>query len=82
MFDQSTVHFLRAEIRTGLTFLHVAQSATRSDKINRNRANARKAYDCATHFLPAATLSADEIQEIKAGLEELRFELQSLGETF
>jgi hypothetical protein len=76
----SSIAFLRTELSTGLTFTRVAQSATRAGKRERNRCNARKAYDSVLHFLPTARLTADEAQEVQSRLEELRFQLKSLGE--
>ena len=63
-----------------MTFFRVAESATHEDKKQRNRANARKAYDSVLHYLPDTVLTEDQVTEIKLGLEELRLALQSLGE--
>lgn len=74
--------FLRTELSTGMTFTRVAQSATRASKRERNQYNARKAYDSVVHFLPTARLTSDEVAEVQNKMEELRFQLQSLGEKF
>jgi hypothetical protein len=42
------VHFLRSELLTGLTLTKLALEARHRDKSDRNRANARKAYDSIT----------------------------------
>src|SRR5579884_780315 len=42
--------FFRAELRTGLNLSRIALRAAREDKIRRNRADARKAYDWAKSF--------------------------------
>ena len=78
--DQSGIQFIRTELETGLTFSKVAEAATYEGKKERNRANARKAYDAVLHFLPSTSLNETEISEVKVKLEELRFALQSLGE--
>ena len=74
------VEFLRVEIRTGLMFSKIALEAHHRKTVNRNRANARKAYDSVRHFMPRAGLSGDDLNEIRSGLEKLKSELQQLGE--
>ena len=73
--------FLRAELRVGLTRTAIAQKASTESKRERNRIEARKAYDSVLRFLPEATLSPEEKKEIDLKLVELRFSLQSLGES-
>jgi len=60
----------------------IALQARHAGKKERNRVNARKAYDAILHYLPDSNLSAQEAQEIETGLSELRSELQNLGEEF
>jgi hypothetical protein len=74
------VEFLRAELDTGFTLARIALHATHEDKTNRNRRNARKAYDSLLHFIPRATLAPEEADEIKSKLETLRSKLLELGE--
>ena len=78
---RSGIDFLRTEIRTGLTFSRIALDA-REDKRDRNRVNARKAYDAIVHFMHGSALDADEAKEIKRGLAQLKSELVKLGEEF
>lgn len=79
---RSGTDFLRTEIRTGLTFSRIALDSTRKDKRERNRANARKAYDAIVRFMHGSTPDADEAKEIKRGLAQLKSELVKLGEEF
>jgi hypothetical protein len=72
--------FLRSELTTGLTLIKIAHDANQSDKADRNRANARKAYDAVLRFSSKVSLSDVETSEIKSKLAELRAALQSLGE--
>ena len=58
----------------------IALQARHTGKKERNRINARKAYDAILHYLPGLNLSRQEVQEIETGLSELRSELQNLGE--
>ncbi len=51
--------FLRAELRTGMTFSRLARSSRDVRKKGRNCANARKAYDVAVHFARGVNLLPD-----------------------
>ena len=72
--------FLRAELETGLTLAAIALDAADERKTNRNRTNARKAYDSLLRFIPRAQLTPKETDEIKSALEVLRSKLLELGE--
>lgn len=72
--------FLRAELLAGLTRARIAQNATTGSKRERNRLEARKAYDTILRFLPQTSLSQEDEEQIRSKLTELKFELQSLGE--
>jgi predicted mannosyl-3-phosphoglycerate phosphatase (HAD superfamily) len=78
--DYQPGDFLRAELRTGLTLSEIALAATHAKKRNRNRVNARKAYDAVLRFLPGTDLAPDENIEINTKLEKLRRKLQLLDE--
>ena len=49
MFDQAGIDFIRAELKTGSTLAHIALNSD-GEKRERNRVNARKAYDSILHF--------------------------------
>ena len=74
------IDFLRAEAQTGLTFAKIALSSRHQDKIARNRANARKAYDTLVRFLPQGNATPEGRKEVKAKIAELKSLLQQLGE--
>ena len=74
------VEFLRAELLSGLTRANIAQNTSDESKKQRNRHEARKAYDAILRFLPQTFLSQDEKEQIDSKLMELRFALRSLGE--
>jgi hypothetical protein len=79
--DAVGLEFLRTELTTGLTFSKIALDETKDEsKVERNRANARKAYNAVLHFMPGTILSAAESQEIEARMAQLRSALQQLGE--
>lgn len=79
-FHQTGFQFVNAELDTGLTFARIALGAKGRDKVERNRVNARKAYDSAMHFLPSTSLSADEAGPIKEKISALAAALTKLGE--
>ena len=72
--------FLRSEIDTGLTLAKIALDAHRRDRRNRNRLNARKAYDTVMRFMPRVNLTPEETSEMKIRVEHLKAELVRLGE--
>ena len=74
------VDFLEAEVKTGLTFSSIAATSSDEEKMRRNQANARKAYDSILHFIEKAQLTSDEITELKPKIAQLQRELQALGE--
>lgn len=75
------VAFLRTELLTGLTLSGIALRTTHVEKRRRNRANAKKAYEAVLRFLPGTQVPPDQEDEIRIKLEELKGELQRLGET-
>lgn len=74
------IGFLRTELQVGLTLSRLAVDAHHLDKAQRNRANARKAYDSVVHFMTRVSCTPDEAIEIKSKLSELKSALHGLGE--
>lgn len=73
--------FLRVELRTGLLFSQIALGARHQAKRDRNRANARRAYDALLYFLgriPSTEFAGSDA--MTDGLAQLKSELQRLGE--
>ena len=77
---ETGVEFLRTELRTGLTMAKIAREAQSRNKIDRNRANARKAYDTALHFIAKTSLMEEEAEEIRGMITKLKLALRELGE--
>ncbi len=73
-----SVEFLKTELETGITFAQLALSARREDKIERTKANARKAYDTALKFMDK--LAPEKSAELNGLLQNLRTRLRDLGE--
>ena len=75
------VEFLLTEIETGKTFVRLASQADSEEKVERNRNNARKAYDSVLKFMERVVLNQAERLRIEKGLQELKRNLNDLGET-
>ena len=72
--------FLRAELLVGFTRANIAQNTSDESKKQRNRQEARKAYDAILRFLPQTFLSQEEKEQIDSKLTELKFALRFLGD--
>lgn len=81
-YHQSGLQFVNAELDTGLTFARIALGAKGRAKIDRNRMNARKAYDSALHFRATTSLNAEESRSINEKFAALKSKLEKLGEKF
>ena len=75
--DNAETSFVHAELNTGLTFARVAATAKYPDKFERNRINARKAYDTALKYMDMDKAQSAELQQKH---DELKRALQQLGE--
>jgi hypothetical protein len=73
--------FVRTELETGITFADIALSARYQDKIDRNTANARKAYDTAIAYMDKLSLGADSMAELHRLRKHLHHQLIELGQT-
>ena len=81
--EKTGAAFLITDLEVAMTLVHIAESAAEdSEKRNRNRANARHAYDAVSRISSHAVLTDDERQEVDEKLAELRSALQGLGEVF
>lgn len=80
MADRSAMAFLNAELHTGLAMSRVALVTRSKEKKQRNRANARKAYDAILHYLPGSHMTPSEANDFELRLDKLREVLKSLGE--
>ena len=70
--------FLRTELETGLVLVEIAFTASDAEKINRNRENARRAYESARHFMSRISLSGEDSANLQGKLHELERRLRSL----
>lgn len=81
-FEDISLEFLYTELSSGLTFANVALSAQPgdTDKVKRNRHNARVAYDTILRFQPRVNMLDAEKTRLAEGLGKLKQALRSLGE--
>ena len=80
--NQLGVDFLFTECGLAVTFLNVADTTTIPATAQRNRGNARKAYDAILRYRPRLVLSAAETQSIEDKLSVVRTQLEAVGEQF
>ena len=76
----SEFDFLHAELSVCATLCRIAARAHDEKTKNRNRVNARKAYDTVVRFSRNAKLTGSQMSEVKSGLESLTIQLRQLGE--
>jgi hypothetical protein len=79
-YNGAGTEFLRAELLAGMTRANIAQNTLDESKKQRNRVEARKAYDAILHFLPQTLLLPEDQIEIGSKLNDLKFALRLLGE--
>lgn len=77
--DAVSFDFLKTELETGITFADLALSAKYADKLERNKANARKAYDTALKFIDK--LKPEDASDLDTLFKHLRSKLRELGES-
>jgi hypothetical protein len=79
-FHHSGFQFVHVELETGLTFARIALGAKGANKIERNRTNARKAYDSALHALSSLVLDNEQTATVREKVNALKASLEKLGE--
>ena len=80
--DQShrvAVQFLLADITVALTFLDVADTTHSQDTRDRNRQNARSAYDTVLRLLPNVNATDEERIALQSKMERLKGRLLASG---
>ncbi len=81
--NAARVKALMADLAAGLAFAKIASERTAdSTKRERNRRNARKAYDSVVKFAKRASLASTEERALNDGLAKLKSALEQLGDTF
>ena len=80
--NRASVDFLFTDCDLAMTFLDVAGTTAIPETAQRNRQNARKAYNAILRAIPKLVLSAAERQSIENKLSALRTRLETAGEQF
>jgi hypothetical protein len=80
--NATSVDFLNTEADTGLMFAGIALESDTEEKMTRNRANARKAYDTILRFIGRVSLTDAESENLGTKMAKLKLGLQTLGESF
>lgn len=78
--NRASADFLKIDLKTALTFTKIARQTQDGTRRERNRMEARHAYDTVLKLVPKIDLSKDEARTITKGLTQLRSELRELGE--
>lgn len=78
--NSTRVDFLKVDVETALTFTGLALGTEDQEKKQRNRANARKAYDTILRLSRNVLFTAAEEAYMKQRLEQLKTDLARLGE--
>lgn len=81
-FNHVSTDFLKLDVATALTYTKTALETEDAAKKSRNQRAARRAYDTVQRLAKKVDLSRDDAEVLSSGLERLKSELQTLGETF
>jgi hypothetical protein len=80
--NAASIDFLKVEVHTGLTFARIAHHSTHEEKTERNRAQARLAYDTVLRFIGRVSMTDAESASLTEQMAELKQQLKDLGELF
>jgi hypothetical protein len=80
--NQKSADFLKVDIETALTFSNLALQTYDPIRKRRNRVNARKGYDTIVRFMAKVPLVEEDVRYLSNKLEQLKSNLQILGEVF
>jgi hypothetical protein len=78
--NATNADFLRIDVETALTFTQIALEADDPEKRDRNRKNARKAYDTILHLREKVEFNPPQHKYMNEKLEQLKRDLITLGE--
>jgi hypothetical protein len=80
--NATNADFLKIDVETALTFSALALQADNKEKRDRNRKNARKAYDSILHLWEDVTFTPSQEGYIHEMMSRLKDDLELLGEKF
>jgi hypothetical protein len=76
------VLFIKTELEIGLAFSKMALNSNNVEKVARNPANARRAYEAALRFVTRVLLTHEDSIEVGQDFGQHKAELVSLGQRF
>jgi hypothetical protein len=79
-FESNQLQFLLIEVDTAITFCDVAKTSADPDRMRRNIANARTAYDTLLKFIGRAHFDAASKREFDQKFARLQSLLRGLGQ--
>ena len=74
--------FLKVDLKTALIFVKIARETADDFQKRRNRWAARTAYETVVNLFTKINLTTEDCLVVKHGLDRLKSELETLGETF
>jgi hypothetical protein len=80
--NATSADFLKIDVKTALTFSGLALETDNEEKKQRNRKNARKAYDTILHLQHNVTFTPSDEVYMHQMLGRLKNDLERLGEKF
>jgi hypothetical protein len=80
--DQKSADFLKVDVVTALTFSKIAMETFDTVKKQRNRKNARRGYDTIVRLMHKVPLAEEDVRYLSDHLQQLKSNLQNLGEVF
>jgi hypothetical protein len=79
-WNHTGAEFLMADLDTAMVFLDVAETSGCEDTVQRNRNNARRAYDMVLRLFTTLKLSETDREAITAKLAVLKKRLEAAGQ--
>jgi phosphoenolpyruvate carboxylase len=80
--NRASTEFLKIDLETALTFTNIARQTSDISRRERNCLAARKAYDAVERLVQKVDLNKQDKNTIKKGMQQLKTELEALGQTF
>lgn len=78
--NRASAEFLKIDLETALTFVKIARQTPDDVRKKRNCRAARRAYETVMRFIPKVELNPQDAQVITLALNQLRSDLEALGE--
>jgi len=80
--NRASAEFLKIDVEMALTFVQNARQTSDLIRRKRNRHAARRAFYTVTNLMKRVKLNEEDLRTLALGLEQLRSELEELGEQF